>query len=55
VRPVATRYENIGVRIEDDYAITERGLERISHTPREIAEVEALTSKVRSKRLTPSH
>ena len=55
VRPVATRYENIGVRIEDDYAITERGLERISHSPREIAEVEALTSKVRSKRLTPSH
>jgi Xaa-Pro aminopeptidase len=30
------------VRIEDDYIITEKGLERISTVPREIDEIEAL-------------
>ena len=46
VRPAVERYQNIGVRIEDDYVVTATGLERISSgVPREIAEVEALMKK----------
>jgi Xaa-Pro aminopeptidase len=41
VRPVLQRYDEIGIRIEDAYLITERGLERITLAPREIAEIEA--------------
>jgi Xaa-Pro aminopeptidase len=41
VRPVVERYQNIGIRIEDDYAVTATGLEWLSRAPREIAEVEA--------------
>jgi len=42
VTSVVKRYENTGVRIEDDYIVTDTGLERISTAPREIAEIEAL-------------
>ncbi|HEY2163981.1 MAG TPA: aminopeptidase P N-terminal domain-containing protein, partial [Gemmatimonadaceae bacterium] len=42
VRPAVARYEGTGVRIEDDYLITDTGLERLSNAPREIAEIEAL-------------
>jgi Xaa-Pro aminopeptidase len=42
IRPAVEKYRNIGVRIEDDYLATDRGVEWISRAPREIAEVEAL-------------
>jgi len=42
IRPAVERYRNIGIRIEDDYLITDRGLEWISRAPREISEIEAL-------------
>ncbi|HKS05987.1 MAG TPA: aminopeptidase P N-terminal domain-containing protein [Gemmatimonadaceae bacterium] len=46
VRATVLKYENTGVRIEDCYFITDKGLERISvGVPREIAEVEALMKR----------
>jgi Xaa-Pro aminopeptidase len=46
IRPVVQRYRDIGVRIEDDYFVTERGVERVTTgAPREIAEIEALMAQ----------
>jgi Xaa-Pro aminopeptidase len=42
LRPTVERYKNIGVRIEDDYIVTDRGVEWISRAPREIDEIERL-------------
>jgi Xaa-Pro aminopeptidase len=52
VRPTVARYEGTGVRIEDDYLITDTGLERLSNAPREIAEIEALMKK-RARPIVP--
>ena len=41
LRTAVSTYRNIGVRIEDDYIATEKGVEWISRAPREIDEVEA--------------
>ncbi len=41
VRAAVARYNDIGIRIEDDYAITATGVEWLSRAPRELREVEA--------------
>ncbi len=52
VRSTVGRYQNIGVRIEDDYLIIPGGVEWLSRAPREIAEIEALIASSRAKRGT---
>jgi Xaa-Pro aminopeptidase len=43
IRPAVEKYRGIGVRIEDDYALTDRGLEWLSAgLPREISRIEGL-------------
>lgn len=47
IRTAVGKFANIGVRIEDDYIVTEKGLEWITKGPREIAEIEAAMRKSR--------
>lgn len=42
IRAAFEKYKNIGVRIEDDYIVTDKGVEWVSRAPREISEIEAL-------------
>ena len=45
VRAAVARYHDIGIRIEDDYAITATGVEWLSRAPREATEIEAAMAR----------
>lgn len=45
VKSTVLKYQNTGVRVEDDYIITSKGLERISLVPREMSEIEAIMKR----------
>jgi len=46
VRPLVTKYKNIGIRIEDSYLLTPTGLERLSKSvPRSVEEIETFLKK----------
>jgi Xaa-Pro aminopeptidase len=45
IRRAVTQYQNIGVRIEDDYLATTKTVEWLSQFPREINEIEELMRK----------
>jgi Xaa-Pro aminopeptidase len=52
IRPAVEKYKWIGVRIEDVYAVNERGVEwQSAGAPREIAEIEALMAQPRKPEL----
>lgn len=42
IRPAVGRFRNIGIRIEDDYIMTDDGVDWISRAPREMNEIEAV-------------
>lgn len=44
-RDAVERYKHLGVRIEDNYWLSEEGLKRLSDVPREISEIEALRGR----------
>ncbi len=49
VRPAVERFNNIGIRIEDDYLVTGTGVEWLSKAPRELEEVEKVMKSARRK------
>jgi len=48
IRPAFERFVGIGVRIEDDYIVTDGGVEWISPAPREIDEIEEALARPRA-------